>query len=146
MERFTSQFKVHVVQLRNVTTLSSVKQREYETLRDYLTRLNAIISAVQKSNSSIFLAAVAFGVTNITDFKKALERNPSVDLVDFYYQVEKYLRREDAKAKNGEVNVVHDGGPFKAGSRKDKGKGKADDSFRASKQQKRKSNFPFTLI
>lgn len=113
MEKFKKQFNVHIVGPKNVMMLSSIKQMVGVTLQGYLTILNATTAVVHKSDSFIILMAVISQVANKTDVKLALERNLSVDLANSYYQVESYLRQEDAEAKNAVVNAVDDGGPFK---------------------------------
>lgn len=68
--------------------------------------------------------AVVLEAANITYFKVALERDLSMDLVEFYHEVERYLHQEDGEAELAKINVV-DGGPFGARSSKDRGKRKS---------------------
>lgn len=58
---------------------------------------------------------VVVGVASKTKFTKTLESDPSVDLVDLYYQAVRYLRQEDVEVENVEVNTVEHGGSSKLG-------------------------------
>lgn len=49
----------------------------------------------------------------------ALERDPPMDLEEFYHEVERFLQQEDAKAdREEEVNAVRGGGPSGEGTGK----------------------------
>lgn len=87
--------------------------------------------------------AVVFGVASKTDFKISLKRDPLMDLANFYYNVERYMPQDDAKAESTEVNMVDYGEASKTGYRKNKGKQKAIDGFGGPKPMKRESKYFF---
>lgn len=64
-----------------------------------------------------------------------------MDLVEFYYEAEIYLRHEDVEANRGEVNAVDCKRPSREGSNKGKGKRKMDDDFEGSKRQRKEPKF-----
>lgn len=96
-----------------------------------------MVALVDLPDPSMFLMVAVSVMVDDTNFKVALERDPSMDLRKFYHEAEKFLRLEDAKAGREEINVMRDGGPFQEGLGKDKGKRKVDVGFNESKQQRR---------
>lgn len=106
-----------------------------------MTRSNAATAAIDKSGTSIILMAAVSEVASKTDFKVALERDPPMDLAEFYHEAEKYLRQEDVEADDAEINVMNNRGLFGVGNRKENYKRRADDDFREPKRQRRESKF-----
>lgn len=107
-----------------------LKELFNQVLRSYLTMFNAAATTVHKLNPSIVLMAVVSGVASKTAFKIALERDPPVDLADFYYQADRFLQQEGAEANESvEVNIINDRGLSRTGYGKDKEKRKANDDF-----------------
>lgn len=106
-------------------------------MRSYLKRFNATAAAIDKPDPSIVLMAAVSEVTSKINFKVALKMHPPMYLIEFYHEIERYLRQEDAEADNSKVNTVDDEGPSKAGY----SKRKANDGFGGSKRQKREHKF-----
>lgn len=72
-------------------TLSTMKQRIEEALRNFLTRFNDVTTQVGRPDLSVVLMAVGSGVTNKIDFKVVLKRNPPMDLAKFYHETERFF-------------------------------------------------------
>ena len=72
MERFLGQFRVHVKRPKNVMTMTSVKQRMYESLRAFLTRFSVAVASVDRPDPSMVLMAAVSGVRDNSDFKVSL--------------------------------------------------------------------------
>lgn len=139
VDRFLRQFRVHIKRPKNVMTLTSVKQREDESLRAFLTRFNAAVASVDRPDPSMVLMAAVSRVREDSDFKVSLIRDPPLDLGEFFHEAERFLRQEDACAdlKMKEVNATEGGGSSSRGLDKDKGKRKLDDdSGKARKRWK----------
>lgn len=83
-----NKFKVH--KPKKAITLLSVGQRVGETLWNFLTGFNAATAIVHKPDLLIVLMPVVFGVVSKNNFKVSLERDPLVNLGDFYYQARRY--------------------------------------------------------
>lgn len=106
-------FKVHISRSKNVMTLSSMKERTKEILRSNLTRFNVAAATAHKPDPLVILMTTVLEAVNKTDFKIVLERNPQMDLMEFYHEAERYLRQKNAEADNTNVNVVDDEEPPK---------------------------------
>lgn len=115
VHKFMEQFRVHISRPKNVMTLSSVKKRTGETVRSFLISFNAIAAAVDRPDPSVVLMAGVSRVTSKADFKVDLERDPPIDLFEFYHE-------EDVEAEKEEINAVDGGVSSRAGSDKDEGK------------------------
>lgn len=61
-------------------------------MRSYLTRFNAAAATVDKPDLSLILMVAISEVVSKTDFKFSLERDPPMDLVEFYLEAERYPR------------------------------------------------------
>src|SRR5574338_156046 len=126
VDKFLSQFRVHIKRPKNVMTLTSVKQGADESLRTFLTRLNAAVASVDRPDPSMVLMAAVSGVRDNSDFKVSLVRDPPLDLEEFFHEAERFLRQEDAclDVRSKEVNMTKDGRLLGESSGGDKDKGK----------------------
>lgn len=59
MRSFKSQFRVHIVQPKDVISLTDIKQRDKESLLSYLTRFNIAVAAVKKPDERLPHMAIA---------------------------------------------------------------------------------------
>lgn len=57
-----SQFRVHTIQPKDAFSLADVKQREGETLKNYLERFNAMEEEVNGFGEDLILMAIVAGV------------------------------------------------------------------------------------
>jgi len=141
VDRFMKQFRIHIARPKSVMTLTTMKQRTGESLRNFLTRFNAAVASVDRPDPSMVLIAAVSGIATNTNFKITLDRDPPRDLGEFYHEAERFLRQEDAKADREGVNAIMNEGPSGGGSNTDKGKRKAIDSPDGVKQQRRGPRF-----
>ena len=107
LTRFVEQFRVNIVRPKSVMTLNSIKQKPSETLRKFLKRFNAAVASVDKADPSMVLMAAVSGVLDKSEFKTSLHRDPPRDLGEFYFEAERFLREEDARADSSK-KVVDD--------------------------------------
>lgn len=140
------QFQIHIARPKSVMALTSMKRLKGESLKDFLTRFNAVVASVDQHDPSMVLMAAVLGIANNLDFKISLERDPSMDFEEFYHETERFLRQEDAKAdrdgrEEAEVYAIRGGGPAKKDSNKDKEKRKTKDNSDGSKRLRRKPRF-----
>lgn len=63
---FKSQFRIHMVQPKDLITLTDVKQRDGETLVSYLTTFNAAAAVVTQPDDRLLHMAVVAGVNKRT--------------------------------------------------------------------------------
>ena len=73
----------------------SIKQREDETLRSYLTRFNKETLSIDEVDDKILVAAFTNGLRN-GKFLFSLYKNDPKTMTDVLYRATKYMNVEDA--------------------------------------------------
>ena len=107
---------------KSVMTLSSIKQRAGESIKDFLLRFNVTVTSVDRPDPSMILMAAVAGVAEGTKFKYSLTKGPPQDLGEFFHKAEKFIRLEESRAERLETNVVQSEGTSREQSGADKGK------------------------
>lgn len=91
IEKFMRQFRVHISRPKNVMSLTTLKQKTEESLRNFLTQFNAAAASVDRPDLSMVLMAGVSGIADGSEFKNLLMRDPPMDLGEFYHEAERFL-------------------------------------------------------
>ena len=73
----------------------SIKQREDETLRAYITRFNKEALSIDEADDKILVAAFTSGLRQ-GEFLFSLYKNDLKTMTDVFYRATKYMNTEDA--------------------------------------------------
>ncbi|XP_030941782.1 uncharacterized protein LOC115966754 [Quercus lobata] len=93
--QFTSHFIGGHRYKRSTACLMSIKQREDETLRSYITRFNKEALSIDKTDDKILIAAFTNGLRK-GKFLFFLYKNDPKTMTDVLYRATKYMNAEDA--------------------------------------------------
>ena len=93
--QFTSHFIGGHRYKRSTTCLMSIKQREDETLRSYITRFNKEALLIDEADDKIFVAAFTNGLRK-GNFLFSLYKNDSKTMSEVIYRATKYMNTKDA--------------------------------------------------
>lgn len=93
--QFTSHFIGGHQYKRSTTCLMSIKQREDETLRAYITRFNKETLSIDEADDKILVAAFTSGLHK-GKFLFSLYKNDPKTMTDVLYRATKYMNAEDA--------------------------------------------------
>lgn len=77
-----SQFRVYVIQPKDEMPLTDIKQKDDETLKNYMARFIAA-ATIHQPDEQIVHIVVVFGINTDTKFYRELQKNPISDLRDF---------------------------------------------------------------
>ena len=93
--QFTSHFIGGHRYKRSTTCLMSIKQREDEMLRSYITRFNKEALSIDEADDKILVAAFINGLRK-GKFLFSLYKNNPKTMSDVFYRITKYMNAEDA--------------------------------------------------
>ena len=93
--QFTSHFIGGHRYKRSTTCLMSIKQREDETLRSYITRFNKEALSIDEADDKILIAAFTNGLRK-GKFLFSLYKNDPKTMLEVLYRAVKYMNAEDA--------------------------------------------------
>ena len=93
--QFTSHFIGGHRYKRSTTCLMSIKQREDETLRSYITRFNKEALLIDEADDKIFVAAFTNGLRK-GNFLFSLYKNDLKTMLDVLCEATKYMNAEGA--------------------------------------------------
>ena len=93
--QFTSHFIGGHRYKRSTACLMSIKQREDETLRSYITRFNKKAISIDEADDKILIAAFTNGLQK-GKFLFSLYKNNPKTMSDVLYRATKYMNTEDA--------------------------------------------------
>ena len=93
--QFTSHFIGGHKYKRSATCLMSIKQREDESLRSYITRFNKKALSINEADDKILVAAFTNRLRK-GKFFFSLYKNDSKTMLDVLYKATKYMNAEDA--------------------------------------------------
>ena len=93
--QFTSHFIGRHRYKRSTTCLTSIKQREDEMLRSYITRFNKETLSIDEANDKILIAAFTNGLRKGKFLFSFYKNNPKT-MSDVLYRATKYMNAEDA--------------------------------------------------
>ena len=93
--QFTSHFIGGYRYKRSTACLMSIKQREDETLRSYITRFNKKAISIDEADDKILIAAFTNGLQK-GKFLFSLYKNDPKIMSDVLYRATKYMNAEDA--------------------------------------------------
>ena len=93
--QFTSHFIGGHRYKKSTTCLMSIKQREDETLRSYITRFNKEALSIDEADDKILVAAFTNGLRN-GKFLFSLYKNDPKTMSEVLYRATKYMNAEDA--------------------------------------------------
>ena len=93
--QFTSHFIGGHKYNRSTACLMSIKQRDDETLRSYITRFNKEALLIDKADDKILIAAFTNGLRK-GKFLFSLYKNDPKTMSDVLYKATKYMNAEDA--------------------------------------------------
>ena len=93
--QFTSHFIGRHRYKRSTTCLMSIKQREDETLKSYITRFNKEALSIDKTDDKILAATFINGLRK-GKFLFSLYKNDSKTMLEVLYRATKYMNVEDA--------------------------------------------------
>ena len=93
--QFTSDFIGGHKYKRSTMCLMSIKQRDDETLRSYITRFNKEALSIDKADDKILVAAFTNGLRK-GKFLFSLYKNDLKTMSDVLYRATKYMNAEDA--------------------------------------------------
>ena len=93
--QFTSHFIGGHRYKRSTACLMSIKQREDESLRSYITRFNKEALSIDEANDKILVAAFTNRLRN-GKFLFSLYKNDSKTMSDVLYKATKYMNAKDA--------------------------------------------------
>ena len=93
--QFTSHFIGGHRYKRSTTCLMSIKQREDESLRSYITRFNKKALSINEADDKILVAAFTNRLRK-GKFFFSLYKNDSKTMLDVLYKATKYMNAEDA--------------------------------------------------
>ena len=98
-KELSAQFTSHFIRghryNRSTACLMSIKQRDDETLRSYITRFNKEALSIDKADDKILVAAFINGLRK-GKFLFSLYKNDPKTLSDVLYKATKYMNAEDA--------------------------------------------------
>ena len=98
-KELSAQFTVHFVgghrYKKSTVCLMSIRQREDETLRSYITRFNKEALSIDEANDKILVAAFTNGLQK-GKFLFSLYKNDLKTMTEVLYRATKYLNVEDA--------------------------------------------------
>ncbi|XP_074377340.1 uncharacterized protein LOC141718863 [Apium graveolens] len=87
-ERFLSQFRASVAYAPHANTLANIKQKNNETLNEYLKHFNDEVPKMRKASEETYKNFLIAGVNPGTDFWKELQRREPRTLAAFYAKAE----------------------------------------------------------
>ena len=97
-KELSAQFTLHFIgghwYKRSIACLMSIKQREDETLRAYITRFNKVALLIYKADDKILVAAFTSGLRK-GKFLFSLYKNDPKTMTDVLYRATKYMNAED---------------------------------------------------
>ena len=93
--QFTSHFIGRHRYKRSTACLTSIKQREDEMLRSYITRFNKEALSIDEANDKILIAAFTNGLRKGKFLFSFYKNNPKT-MSDVLYRATKYMNAEDA--------------------------------------------------
>ena len=93
--QFTSHFIGGHRYKRSTARLMSIKQREDETLRAYITRFNKEVLSIDEADDKILVAAFTSELRK-SEFLFSLYKNDQKTMTDVLYRATKYMNAEDA--------------------------------------------------
>ena len=98
-KELSSQFALHFIgghrYKKSTACLMTIKQREDETLRSYITRFNKEAFSIDKANNKILVAAFTNGLRK-DKFLFSLYKTNLKTMSDVLYKATKYMNAEDA--------------------------------------------------
>ena len=98
-KELSAQFALHFIRghryKKSTACLVSIKQREDETLRSYITRFNKEALSIDETDDKILIVAFTNELRN-GKFLFSLYKNDSKTMSDVFYRVTKYMNAEDA--------------------------------------------------
>ena len=98
-KELSSQFASHFIRghryKKSTACLMTIKQREDETLRSYITRFNKEALSIDKANNKILVAAFTNGLRK-GKFLFSLYKTNLKTMSDVLYKATKYMNAEDA--------------------------------------------------
>ncbi|XP_074362449.1 uncharacterized protein LOC141702719 [Apium graveolens] len=96
---FLSQFRASVAYAPSANTLANIKQKDNETLNEYLKCFNDEVPKVRKASEETYKNFLIAGVKPGTDFWKELQRRELRTLAAFYAKAEPHKVVEELLAK-----------------------------------------------
>ena len=96
-EKFMSHFISNVAYKKTSITLMFIRQRQYELLREFVTRFNNETLQVKNFDHTIAIAAFTNGVRD-KDFIRSLTKKPPKVFADLLLRAKKYINTEEAMA------------------------------------------------
>ena len=78
----------------------SVKQQEWETLREYIKRFYKAVLEIDKANDQVRVTTFQAGLNN-PDLVFSLRKTLPTTMTDLLFKAQKYMNREDALTANG---------------------------------------------
>ena len=98
-KELSAQFTSHFIRghryKRSIVCLMSIKQREDETLRSYITRFNKEALSINEADDKILVAVFTNGLRN-GKFLFSLYKNDLKTMSEVLYRATKYMNAEDA--------------------------------------------------
>ena len=98
-KELSAQFTVHIIgghrYKKSTACLMSIKQREDETLRSYISRFNKEALSINKASDKILVTAFTNGLRK-GKFLFSLYKNDPKTMSDMLYRATKYMNAEDA--------------------------------------------------
>ena len=99
LKEFSAQFTSHFIRghryKRSTACVMSIKQREDETLRSYITHFNKEALLIDEADDKILVAAFTNGLRK-GKFLFSLYKNDPKTMSDVLYRATKYMNAEDA--------------------------------------------------
>ena len=78
----------------------TVKQQEWETLREYIKRFYKAVLEIDKANDQVRVTTFQAGLNN-PDLFFSLRKTLPTTMTDLLFKVQKYMNGEDALTANG---------------------------------------------
>ena len=78
----------------------TVKQQEWETLREYIKRFYKAVLEIDKANDQVRMTTFQAGLNN-PDLVFSLRKTLPTTMTDLLFKVQKYMNGEDALTANG---------------------------------------------
>ena len=98
-KEISAQFTLHFIgghrYKRSTTCLMSIKQREDEMLRSYITRFNKEALSIDEADDKILIAAFTNGL-RMGKFLFSLYKNDPKTMLEVLYRATKYMNAKDA--------------------------------------------------
>ena len=98
-KELSAQFTVHFISghryKKSMACLMSIKQREVEMLRSYISRFNKEELSIDEANNKILVAAFTNGLRK-GKFLFSLYKNDPKTMLEVLYRATKYMNVEDA--------------------------------------------------